>query len=483
MSSPASYKEAASTRECNLLASASRRAGRSRRAGFEAFASSYPVFITALAELRHYRDREMTKLAGLDHSAKRDRARKLLGCPRLALLYAYEAVRRLQQLHGATPDTLRDLASRCNPFTRSHEAVQRLLIGSGSRTRSVQNFGPLKRMHQLLVADVLAALHPPRRDQYLFNGGMPMALAAIEAAFRDGYTHAVEIDMIDFYGSVRMPGLADLLRPLPASVVENVVWDYAVRRGPDDEFVIPCDAGVPTSLTGLVGLSLGAATSPIVGERIIGSLLASAGLGSVVAYADNVLVLGRDHEEVAARAQHLAEHALRLEAGPVRPRIGRAASFFDRSGGVEFGKQWGHAIRHRLNWMPHADKQAEHRVADHVDSMTLDEIAEAERKVTHWRRSYPMWRTGDAWELERLAELAAARYFRAAQPENLARARQALIMACVARGEWRDPSEFAPEWPGRIARERRETLVATTNALIEQITHAMRGEAQTAAAA
>ena len=481
MSSPARYEEAASTRECNLLASASRRAGRSRRTDFEAFASSYPEFITGLADLRHYRDREMTKLSGLDQSAKRDRARKLLGCPRLSLLYAYEAVRRLQQLRGATPDTLRDLASRCNPFTRSHEAVQRLLIGSGTRTRGVQNFGPLKRMHQLLVADVLAALHPPRRDQYLFHGGMPMALAAIEAAFRDGYTHAVEIDMIDFYGNVRTPGLAELLRPLPASVVENVVWDYAVRRGPDDEFVIPCDEGVPPSLTGLVGLSLGAATSPIVGERIIGSLLASAQLGAVVTYADNVLVLGRDREEVVARTKHLKECASRLEAGPVRPRAGRIATFFDPKGGVEFGKQWGQAIRHRLIWVPDADKQAEHRVADHVDSMTLDQIAEAERKVTHWRRSYPMWRTGDAWELERLAELAAARYYCAAQPEHLVRARQALVMACVARGEWRDPNEFAPDWPGRISRERRETLVATTNALLEQMAHAMRADPPKAA--
>jgi hypothetical protein len=434
-----------------------------------------------LAELRHYRDRETTKLSGLDQSAKRDRARKLLGCPRLSLLYAYEAVRRLQQLHEATPDTLRDLASRCDPFTRSHEAVQRLLIGSGSRTRSVQNFGPLKRMHQLLVADVLAALHPPRRDQYLFNGGMPMALAAIEAAFRDGYTHAVEIDMIDFYGSVRTPGLAELLRPLPASVVENVVWDYAVRRGPDDEFVIPCDGGVPASLTGLVGLSLGAATSPIVGERIIGSLLASAQLGPVVTYADNVLVLGRDREEVVARTKHLKECADRLEAGPVRPREGTVATFFGHTGGVEFGKQWGRAIRHRLNWEPDADKRDEHRIADRVDRMTLDQIAEAERKVTHWRRSYPMWRTGDAWELERLAELAAARYYCAAQPEHLVRARQALVMACVGSGGWRNAREIAPDWPGRIFSERRETLVSTTNTLLEQMAHAMRADPRPAA--
>jgi len=452
----------------NLLTGASRRAGRSRRTGFEAFAAAYPEFIAKLGDLRHYRDREMAKLASLSGSAQRDRVRMILRSPRLALLYAYEAVRRVQQLHNATPATLNELAARCNPFAPTHEAVQRLIVGSGTRTRAVQNFGPQKRMHQSLVADVVAAIHPPRGDQYLFNGGLPKALAAIEAAFREGYTHACEVDLINFYGGVRPAGLAELLHPLPASVVEHVVWDYAVRRGRDDDLAIPCDEGSP-SLTGLVGLSLGAATSPIVGERIIGVLLGSAQLDPVVNYADNVLVLGRDREEVVARTQHLRECAFRLEAGPVRPRIGRIASFRDQTGGVEFAKQWGQAIRHRVNWSPGADKQGEHRIADHAERMTLEQIEEAERKVTQWRRSYPMWRTGDAWEVERLAELAAARYYRAGQPEQFALARQALLTACFARGQLRDPFEFAPDWPGREHQRRREALISSTNAMLEQV--------------
>lgn len=458
------------------MAVTSTRAPRPRRTDFERFAAAYPDFVAGVADLRRYRDREMAKLAALLLPAQRDRARKLLRSPRLALLYAYEAVRRVHQLHSATPDTLRDLASRCNPFAPSHEAVQRIVIGRGLRSRGVQNFGPLKRMHQLLVADVVAALHPPRQEQYLFNGGMPMALAAIEAAFREGYTHAAEIDMIDFYGSVRTPGLAELLRPLPASVVEHVVWDYTVRRGPDDDLAVPRDDGVPASLTGLVGLSLGAATSPIVGERIIGSLLASARLGPVVAYADNVLVLGRDREEVVARANHLVEHASRLEAGPVRPSDIRVTSFVDAVDGVEFAKQWGRALPDHVDWMPGIEKLMEHSVAERSEGMDLDEIAATERKVTQWRRSYPMWRSGDVWEIDRLAELAAARYYRAAQLDNLAKARQAILIACFARGYRREPFEFAPEWPSRLHQERRQTLVASTNLLLEKITMAARAD-------
>lgn len=461
------------------MAVTSTQAPRPRRTDFEGFAAAHPDFVAGLADLRRYRDREMAKLAALARPAQRDRARKLLGSPRLALLYAYEAVRRVHQLHSATPDTLRDLASRCNPFAPSHEAVQRIVIGRGVRARGVQNFGPLKRMHQLLVADVVAALHPPRQEQYLFNGGMPMALAAIEAAFREGHTHAVEIDMFDFYGSVRTPGLAELLRPLPASVVEHVVWDYTVRRGSDDDFAVPRDDGVSPSLTGLVGLSLGAATSPIVGELIIGSLLASAQLGSVVAYADNVLVLGRDEQEVVARTNHLVEHASRLEAGPVRPRDNpRVTSFLNKTDGVEFAKQWGRALSDHVDWTPGIEKLMQHSVAERSEGMKLEDIAATERKITQWRRSYPMWRSGDVWEIERLAELAAARYYRAAQPENLAMARQAILIACFARGYPRNPFEFAPEWQGRLHRERRQTLVTSTNLLMEQVMAAARGDRQ-----
>lgn len=421
-----------------------------------------------LSELRLYRDNELAKLAALRGPKQRDRIRKLLRCRRLALLYAYEAVRRVHRLQAATPASIRALADRCNPFSPSHEPVQRLSVRKGMRDRFVQNFGPLKRMHQLLVADVLAKTHPPRPEQYLFNGGMPKALGAIEAAFRDGYTHAVEIDFVDFYGGVRLPGLAELLHPLPASVVENVVWDHTSRRGPSDDIAVPQSEGHP-SLSGLVGLSLGAATSSVVGERIIGLLLDTAQPGEMVTYADNVLVLGRGAEDVEARAEHLREQASRLEAGPLRPRIGRVAGFRDRSGGVEFTKQWGQAIRHRLNWSPEGNKQAEHRIADITTRLTLEEIAEAERKVIQWRRSYPLWRTGDRWMNERLAELAAVRYYQAAQPEHLTAAQHAVIIAYLSVGSIADLRELVPEGSTRLHRARRMELLTGTERLLNMM--------------
>lgn len=447
-----------------------------RRTSYERFADRYPDFILTLGDLRHYRDRELKKLRALPRSGQRDRVRKLLRSERLALLYAYEAMRRVRPLHRVAPEDIHALAGRCDPFLRTIEGVKRLTVPAGHRDRIVQSFGPLKRLHQMMVADVLVNLHPPREEQSLFNGGMPTALKAIEAAFREGFTHAVEVDFTDFYGSVRHERLAGMLHPLPASVTDNVVWDFACRRGPDDEIALPLCEDHP-SLSGLVGLSLGAATSPIVGERIIGLLLDIAQPGKVVTYADNLLVLGRDEEEVMARAEHLRECASRLEAGPLRLRIGDASSFLHTQG-VEFAKQWARHIRHRLDWSPGWQKRAEHCVADAIDRPTMDQIDAAERKVIQWRRSYPLWRTGDSWLRDRLAELATIRYYRDASPEHHTAAQLAVTVAFIASSDHVDVADVIPDGHTRAELDRRQRLICDARSLVEQI----RSAGQTAAA-
>jgi len=436
------------------------------------FAARHPDFMERLASLRRRRDSDLAKLAALSMRDQRDRARKLLRSPNLALVYAFDAIRRTRRLNGATPDDVQSLAAQCDPFSPSRERVQQVALRVGERrVRFVQNFGPLKRMHQCLVADVLAKIHPPRQDQFLFRGGMPKALAAIEAAFRDGCTHAVEIDVIDFYGSVRPNGLAEMLRPLPASTVEHVVWDRTIRRGPDDDIAVPSVwQGDDPSLGGLVGLSLGAATSPVVGERIIALLLDAAQPGTVVTYADNILVLGRGRDDVLARAEHLREVASRLEAGPPRLRIKNAAAFRDETDHVQFASQWGQAIRHRLNWLPDQRKQDQHRIADITTALTNDQIAEAERKVVQWRRSYPMWRTGDRWMVERLAELAAARFYQDARPEHLIAAQSAVVSAWVAGRGQTSLEELLPDGSTERHRVRRQQLYLDVRDRLEGLT-------------
>ena len=433
--------------------------------GFSAFLACHPEFIQRIAVLRKRRDRKLARLFSMPRRQQHGEARRLLRSGSLHLLYAFEAVKAKHQLHDATPQSIAALAARCDPFVRTNEPATRRYVRKGGKTRLIQDFGPMKRMHHLLVADLLRTLHPPRQDQFLLNGGMPMALKAVEDAFREGFTHAVEVDLIDFYGGVRPPGLADLLRPLPGAVTDHVVWDFSPRRGPDDDIAASCNEDSP-SASGLVGLSLGAATSPVVGEVIIRHLLDTAQLGQVVAYADNILVLGRGSEDAAMRAAHLREVALGLETGPLAPRMSEPAGFRDKWNYVEFAGHWGRAIRHRLDWQPNERKQREHRIADQGSLISIDEIAEAERKVIHRRRAYPMWRTGDQWEVRRIAELAAARYYQDARPEHLTDARQKLIIAHLVCGR-PDLRDFLPDGVVEHHRGRRMTLYRETLRMLE----------------
>ncbi|WP_168176432.1 hypothetical protein [Novosphingobium sp. PC22D] len=426
---------------------------------YEAIAERDPEFVERIQSLRSRNRNRLARLSTLAGRERHGEVRKLLRSGSMHVVYAFDALKAKRRPDTANAECVEALAARCNPFMPSREPVRHGYATSGRairRTRIVQDFGPLKRMHQLLVADVLRSLHPPRQDQFLFGGGMPMALKAIEDAFRQGYTHAAEVDLIDFYGRMRPPGLADLLRPLPRAVTDNVVWDHAVRRGLDDALVV-CSEDDDPSASGLVGLSLGAATSPVVGEVIIRSLLDTACMGQVVTYADNILILGRGQEDVARWAAQLEEVAQGLEAGPLALRINDTVAFTSRHLPVQFASHWGSAIRHRLNWEPNGRKLAEHLIVERSTVLTDEEIGEVESKISHLARAYPMWRTRESWEACRLAELAAVRYYNRATPPNLSDAKHKLIIAYLTCGR-QDLREILPDGTTRQHRERRMAL-------------------------
>lgn len=239
------------------------------------FRAAYPDFVRRISTLRAYRDREFVKLTTLPGRDRRDRVRKLLRIPSLHLLYAYEGLRRAGRLDASTPEQVALLAQRCNPLQPCHEPAVPHYVFTGDRRRVVVTFGPAKRARQMMVADLLRYLHPPLEQQFLFRGGMPAAFRAVEAAYADGFTFGAEIDFVGFYASVGHRGLADLLRPLPSSVVDHVVWDRATGR---DTVV---DTDVPAALSWAypplgdqTGIALGSACSPRMGERLIEMLIA-----------------------------------------------------------------------------------------------------------------------------------------------------------------------------------------------------------------
>jgi hypothetical protein len=281
----------------------------SRTAAYRAFTDAHPQFMTDIARLRVYKALALIRLAAMPRRQQRSEARRLLRSPRLATFYAYKAVLKAGLIADATPASINAIANQCTPFTQCLERVERRSVFRGGKVREVQVFGPIKRMMQGLVADIIRALHPPCDSQYVFHGGIPAALRAVEAAYRRGMTHAVEVDAVDFYGSVPKASLAGLLHPLPDAVTRHVVWDESIRRA---TMLPPSTIRIarlrPPALNETTGLSLGAASSPVVGEVIIRKLLLEArtafGL-EVVTYADNLLVLGQSEQDASASAAQL----------------------------------------------------------------------------------------------------------------------------------------------------------------------------------
>jgi hypothetical protein len=304
----------------------------------------------------------------------------------------------------------------------------------------VHDFGPRRRMQQALVAAILRKTHPPLPAQKLFNGGMPAALQAVETAYREGMTHGVEVDFVGFYGSIRPERLAELLRPLPTHVVEHVVWDFAMR---DDPIVVVGDHATIPPPSVPTGLSLGAATSPIVGERIVSLMLAAAQLPDTITYADNLFVMGRTEAEVDARIQTILGSALRLEVGALGLRVGYSVRY-ELSRGFDFLKREGRGTGGQIAWGPAQSKLNQYRISATERPLRVEEIDAVANRIRHWRRSYPDWADGDVQEAEYLAGLAVRRFYVDGNASNLTAAIHAVTIACIACGEVRSAVEFIP---------------------------------------
>ena len=428
-----------------------------------------------VSALRKFRDREFAKLGTLPGRDRHSLTRKLIRLPSIHRLYAYEGLRKSGQLATVTPERLTAIAARCNPLQPCDERSASHYVGQGQRKRLVQIFGPAKRARQMMVADLLRYLHPPLEQQFLFRGGMPAAFRAVEAAYADGFTFGTETDLVGFYPSIGLEGLAELLRPLPSSVVTNVVWDRATGR---DTVV---NNAVPTSLQWAYpplgdqqGIALGSACSPRVGERILATLIAPTSDCRTIAYADNVLVVGRSPDAVAACVQAMRDRTsssgrwasrLRLRDDGIKDLTTEGFSFLHHEARVDGAT---------FSWWPDHRKLGEF-LAAHEDGdgvagyLSLEAIAAAETKIAHWRRAYRDWPEGDLWEVSQLAALAARRFYITASPLDRTTAATALIASYFANGRERSFEELAPGGATPKADNRRQMLIEDAVARLIQM--------------
>ena len=374
--------------------------------------------------------RRCAALHGLPRGKQHHAARRLLRMRHLNEMHAFDGLKKCREFADATPTTVLDLSAQFDPFRSlgCEPALVRNVSSSRERIRLACDFGPVRRMHQTAVARIIRYLHPPLGSQYLLNGGMPMALGAIEAAISAGATHSCELDFVDFYGSVRADDLAEVMRPLPRSVTEHVVWDTRMREG--DLFTYSsasCPSPTPETPNGLYP---GSAVSPVVGEVLIARLLEAAQLPGIITYADNLCVLGRSEKEVAARIDQLRRviddppfvcvSGLRLRENEVRNVIepDRPSVF-----GVEFANHQsvvGNSVEGTgriTGWKPTPTKLAQFQISA-ADYVTVGDLNRAISKVSNWRRYYSNWPDGDLLETEDLAALKARRFTLSPSPEH-----------------------------------------------------------------
>lgn len=438
----------------------------SRLSDFEVFRSRNARFVDELAALRKYRTARLAILQSLSRRTQRSMVRALFTDDRLLRLYAYEALRKSGHLRRATVETVAEMATEANLFQPCLEHSPRHPVRSRRRFRDVYNFGPQKRLRQLLVADVIRPLHPPRQSQKLLHGGMPAARRAVEAAFHEGVMRfCAEIDLVDFYGSVPLEGLAGVLRPLPAGVIRHVVFDLTIRRSYEE--------GSPSGLStgawsdphriGPIGLPLGSACSPVVGECILAQFVQEIPDDQFITYADNILLLGRTEEDVQALTESLAA-ALHNGSGSMRYRV-RTNSVVAMQTGFEFlGQQVDIAESDgKFTWRPASHKVAEYLIGDWPVQANLPETDEAEAKVINWRAAYPDWPEGDAVEAHALAEIACIRHFQQRSGVSRRRAISAILDAILAYDYLLSIDEIVPDGGPLHGAERDRLIHACVN--------------------
>lgn len=444
---------------------------------FQVFTLNNPAFVEEIPVLRKYRDRRLISLQSRSRRDQRSYTRRILNDRRLLILYAYEALRKTRQLRDATEARINEMADQANLFAPCDEDHKIHFVRTRRRQREVFIYGPQKRLRQLLVADVIRTLHPPLENQLMLRGGMPEARRATEAAyFRHGFRYCAEVDFINFYGSISHDGLAEILKPLPSAVVDHVILDMSVRNVNGDDHVssaLPCSWPNPHRI-GHAGLPLGSACSPVIGECLIAQFLREIPESHYVSYADNILLFGNNEAEVQARIENLR---LRVQSsiGPVRFRDGnifRSTEPLEMAAGFDFLGQTvtlssdGETddANSGFTWSPSLEKQQEYQIADMDDQslrtpLTLEELDATERKIINWRMAYPEWPEGDQFEFQRLAEIAAARYYRTGNRVDLARACQAAISCAQFDQGVVSFFNLVPDHNTRIYNQRRTLLV------------------------
>lgn len=373
---------------------------------FHQYRNDHPDFVADMIRHETRKDAALDKIARTSNrDKKRLLIRNFLNDIDLKKLYLFRSAQSKKQLHEYPPERLGQLAKEISPFVYYVEPVIPVNLRSSSgRRRTTYNFGPAKHALQSMVADLIRKLFSPSTERHFtVQGGIRAAIKAVQGHALEGFTFAIERDIAEFYPTVDLIELAKLLRPLPQSVVINVIA-YAPDFNRSERALTPYAVdNAPLPLRGL--LAQGSAASPTAAEVLMADLLK--GMPDsvrVVSYADNVLIQGATPETVREANAYFEACAHGHPCGPLRLK---ASELYDiKKEGIHFLGYQGQWVSDSkgIEWEPGVfalDKLFK-RIEEAKDEY---EVLEAMHWILSWRRAYSEWTNGNEHVGRYLAEL------------------------------------------------------------------------------
>jgi hypothetical protein len=240
---------------------------------------------------------------------------------------------------------LKTIAGNLNAFQGTQEEVRLRLIKKGANTfRPTLDFGIENRALQHLVLSVLYAIAELHPRQFATRGGVPVAIAHVMDAMKDGYVHIREIDIKDFYASFDRNKLVELV-PVQKRVIDNVLLSEHLNIVPSAlHHILSCFGPADSDQKELArlekyladarrGIPQGSAASPLLAEMLLAPLLFQVPAGiEVVAYADNILVMAKTASDADAMTDSLRLALKKHPAGQLWPKV----TSFPAGGPIEF---------------------------------------------------------------------------------------------------------------------------------------------------
>lgn len=358
---------------------------------FSEYRDAHLEFVEAVLSAKLKKDRKLDQIASAQsRDKKRFLIRQFLNDFEIKKYYLFKSVQHKKSLDQFPPAEIEDVARELSAFQPFNEDVTPINLRSGNgRRRTTYSFGPRRHALQKMTADILKVIFPfPYAGHFTIYGGVRAALEAVSGHIRDGFTFAIERDIRQFYPTVNIQGLVELLRPLPGSVVRNVIAYRRTSQGESIPITTSADNDAPLPPGGT--LAQGSAASPVAAEIVMARLLTPILPDvRVVAYADNVLILGETLDVVENANSLLEARATLHPCGPLglKPPL---ETHVVVGGGIEFLGSFGAYDGSSISWEPN-DRAMSHLISTLENATSDEQIMTTINWMTKWSRGYPLW--------------------------------------------------------------------------------------------